>query len=593
MALAKFEDTVLQSDSGRAYAGIVVEALSGGEPVQLYRDAGGSEPASQITTNANGLFTFWVGEGTYTIRYSLGGVTLGSQAGVEIYNLVKAADLADEEGAENVGVATGDTLQQFLDTLDQTSTQKANADAIGVSGADANMGTTPGTILSDNGTAKQWFQESEAAIDDLYAASSNKGAALVGFKSTIATSVERTAASKLRETVSVKDFGAVGDGVTDDRAAINLCLASVPDGSTVMFPEGGYALSGAISVPNSKSLTLQGAGDGSRLRRIDVGATGFIFDCGSGTDYPTRLVIRDLFFQGAVSGTSNGILLTKCNTARVEGCTFQLQGVGVQSVNSFAIELTSNVFDVMSFYAFIATTACHNAIIKKNNFFTAGSQAVRFEVTSDNLVIDENDFEYCAVGIRLNGCTSVSIKNNYIEYSTGKHIEFLGTNRCVDIESNWIALGSGGAAILDIENVNGGVFRSNRVYNQSVVMQASAVDVDLGINYHTGTGSISTQNWQAPTLLNSWAQQANYAPVGYRKDANNNVHLRGNLTGGAAGSVVFQLPAGYRPGSYLTFPAMGGGGAVWLEIRPNGDVFTATAPSGLTALNGVYFKAEG
>lgn len=165
MALAKFEDTVLQSDSGRAYAGIVVEALSGGEPVQLYRDAGGSEPASQITTNANGLFTFWVGEGTYTIRYSLGGVTLGSQAGVEIYNLVKAVDLADEEGAENVGVATGDTLQQFLDTLDQASTQKANADALGLTGADNDMGTTPGTILSDNGTAKQWFQESEAAIE--------------------------------------------------------------------------------------------------------------------------------------------------------------------------------------------------------------------------------------------------------------------------------------------------------------------------------------------------------------------------------------------------------------------------------------------
>lgn len=165
MALAKFEDTVLQSDSGRAYAGIVVEALSGGEPVQLYRDAGGSEPASQITTNANGLFTFWVGEGTYTIRYSLGGVTLASQAGVEIYNLVKAVDLADEEGAENVGVATGDTLQDFLDTLDQASTQKVNADAIGVSGSDANMGTTPGTILSDNATAKQWFQESEAAIE--------------------------------------------------------------------------------------------------------------------------------------------------------------------------------------------------------------------------------------------------------------------------------------------------------------------------------------------------------------------------------------------------------------------------------------------
>lgn len=42
---------------------------------------------------------------------------------------------------------------------------KAPAAAVGIDDAATNMGTTPGTILSDNGTAKQWFQESEAAIE--------------------------------------------------------------------------------------------------------------------------------------------------------------------------------------------------------------------------------------------------------------------------------------------------------------------------------------------------------------------------------------------------------------------------------------------
>lgn len=35
-----------------------------------------------------------------------------------------------------------------------------------------------------------------------------------------AVAVEHTVRDKLREQVSVKDFGAVGDGVADDRAAI-------------------------------------------------------------------------------------------------------------------------------------------------------------------------------------------------------------------------------------------------------------------------------------------------------------------------------------------------------------------------------------
>lgn len=46
--------------------------------------------------------------------------------------------------------------------------------------------------------------------------------------------VQRSVQSKLRDVVSVKDFGAVGDGVTDDTAAIIAALAAVPVGGTVV-----------------------------------------------------------------------------------------------------------------------------------------------------------------------------------------------------------------------------------------------------------------------------------------------------------------------------------------------------------------------
>lgn len=55
---------------------------------------------------------------------------------------------------------------------------------------------------------------------------SDTGATLVGFKQSGAGAVDRTLADKAREVVSVKDFGAVGDGVTDDTGAFAAALLS-------------------------------------------------------------------------------------------------------------------------------------------------------------------------------------------------------------------------------------------------------------------------------------------------------------------------------------------------------------------------------
>ena len=49
-------------------------------------------------------------------------------------------------------------------------------------------------------------------------------------------------------TISVKDFGAKGDGVTDDTAAINAAIASVSFGGNILFPNGTYLVTSQIVV---------------------------------------------------------------------------------------------------------------------------------------------------------------------------------------------------------------------------------------------------------------------------------------------------------------------------------------------------------
>ena len=59
-------------------------------------------------------------------------------------------------------------------------------------------------------------------------------------------SVNRTVLTKLQETVSVKDFGAVGDGVTDDTAAFNAAWAAT-DPQAVYVTAASYVITGTVT----------------------------------------------------------------------------------------------------------------------------------------------------------------------------------------------------------------------------------------------------------------------------------------------------------------------------------------------------------
>ncbi|TNJ61909.1 hypothetical protein FE784_33420 [Paenibacillus hemerocallicola] len=55
-------------------------------------------------------------------------------------------------------------------------------------------------------------------------------------------------------TLDVRWFGAVGNGMTDDTAAIQAALDAVPSGGTVWIPEGEYRIDALIEL-RPKSYT--------------------------------------------------------------------------------------------------------------------------------------------------------------------------------------------------------------------------------------------------------------------------------------------------------------------------------------------------
>jgi len=86
---------------------------------------------------------------------------------------------------------------------------------------------------------------------------------------------QRTALEKLRDVVSVKDFGAKGDNATDDAAAIQAAINATQSsgGGIVFMPAGIYRISQTLTIPANAAVMLMGVGQvdvvgGTRIRWI-------------------------------------------------------------------------------------------------------------------------------------------------------------------------------------------------------------------------------------------------------------------------------------------------------------------------------------
>jgi hypothetical protein len=84
-------------------------------------------------------------------------------------------------------------------------------------------------------------------LDENFAAlSAGTGAQLVKVTQAGTGAVARDLEAKTREQVSVRDYGAVGDGTTDDTLAFQRAIAALPGGGRVLVPRGWYRLTSTL-----------------------------------------------------------------------------------------------------------------------------------------------------------------------------------------------------------------------------------------------------------------------------------------------------------------------------------------------------------
>ena len=202
--------------------------------------------------------------------------------------------------------------------------------------------------------------------------------------------------------VSVADFGAVGDGVTDDTVAIQAAInAAISSQLQVFIPGGTYIVSDTLQVNNSQSLTLQGCGE--RITVIKFNNTvvdKVMFDL---TKASSRTVFKDLFLEDENAGTSSCIRMT---TGRrpddlgsiahykdsLERCSVSYFKVAIH-FDTDANRLNGNEHAFLSESLFLHTRFKNN----RTTFLVQNIQAVDITLVGTDIENDDSGEEYTVI----------------------------------------------------------------------------------------------------------------------------------------------------------------------------------------------------
>jgi hypothetical protein len=145
----------------------------------------------------------------------------------------------------------------------------------------------------------------------------------------------------LSDAINVREFGAKGDGVTNDTAAIAAALASLPNGGALYFPSGTYRTYRAFASDNivSSNITIFGDGastiiDGNPFTTIANVPFNQFYNIFQATGR-SNITLRDMSFRGACQPLS----CFECVNVSVSGIFDDCQLV--QNATAPALTLTN------------------------------------------------------------------------------------------------------------------------------------------------------------------------------------------------------------------------------------------------------------
>jgi hypothetical protein len=304
-------------------------------------------------------------------------------------------------------------------------------------------------------------------------------ATAISYTASLAGATAQTVQTKLEQYVSVKDFGAVGDGVADDTAAIQ---AAIDTERGVFLPKGTYL------VTSSLTITYNGA----RLYGEDQYDT--IIKAPTNSDF----TILKIGVAGGTYGQYGNVTL---DNFRIDGS----RSSGSPSTNSKGIE---------------TLWAAH---IRMNNVRVTNTRGygVEFYTGGYSSITNCNFTAHGITGLYLNGVSSTDAITSTLVQSC--QISSNGTYGIhaknffnITLDANIIEdIGTGGVgAAIKLEGAD--LRNMSIIHNYFEANNDAAYDIDAGSvgiqglsiqdNWLAGTPATSTYNFSGATLVNAIVQ---------------------------------------------------------------------------------------
>lgn len=191
--------------------------------------------------------------------------------------------------------------------------------------------------MDNEGNPIMLVPESGSAADvllELASSADGKGDALVAVKQPFINAIPRTQHEKNSDIISVKDFGATGDGVTDDTAAIQAAF-DASYGKTLYFPVGNYRVTTVqYSPPYRAPLKIIGDGADSTLisRVIGISSTSPMVIIGSSPSpfYLQFVDISGITFDAGNTGARAALQMLDCWNSSIDNIKAMRADTGIE-----------------------------------------------------------------------------------------------------------------------------------------------------------------------------------------------------------------------------------------------------------------------